>query len=561
MPGGGLPTGPRPVSSDSEGVAEQAPKKLGALPTTPVLPAPKESRKQLRVFSLDGYFRFRSDWMKKLDLGFSDDPALGGAPAPNPLGCDPDATRGGCKNSYGAANVRLRLEPIVHLDERSSIHMQIDVLDNLVLGSTHEGNGGTSALPVGLFGDSQRPQQAGVNSASDSIVVKRAWAEVDAPFGILKFGRQPWQWGMGMFANAGGQDPIHGTYNLDADSGDTVDRVSFSAGIPGTTLKAGLAVDWSFTGPTTAQTGEESGNDRQTSDADDKDDLDQWLLMLTHTDSPAQIADMLAEGEMVLNYGAFLAYRTQGYEQLGLTFGESPTGENYVRRDLKSYVPNAWFHFARGPLDFESEAMAILGSFEASELGSSSDVNLRQFGGVARLKYKLMEDDLVIGLEGGFASGDRQDNVVPGRTHVSGAVGLGPNDNKLQQFMFDPNYIVDLIFFRELLGTVSNAIYGKGSFTYDLSSKFQIRGAGILSAAHRKAATPGNSKLYGVEFDADVGYHNDGFFAGLSYGIYLPMAAMDHPGNPNDGSEVQFGEVAQGASTAQTIQTRLVLQF
>jgi uncharacterized protein (TIGR04551 family) len=542
-------------------VAEQAPKKLGALPTTPVLPAPKESRKQLRVFSLDGYFRFRSDWMKKLDLGFSDDPTLGGAPAPNPLGCG--ATVGGaCKNSYGAANMRLRLEPIIHLDERSSVHMQVDVLDNLVLGSTHEGNGGTSTLPVGLFGDGQRPQQAGVNSVGDSIVVKRAWAEVDAPFGVLKVGRQPWHWGMGMFANSGGNDPIHGTYNLDADWGDTVDRVSFSAAVPGTSLKAGLAVDWSLTGPTTAQTGEESGNDRQTWDADDKDDLDQWMLTFAHIDSPTRIADMLAEGEMVFNYGAFMAYRTQGYEQLALTFGESPSGDDYVRRDLKSYVPNAWVHFAHGPIDFEAEGMAILGTFVAPELGNIFDVDMRQYGGVARLKYKLMEDDLVIGLEGGFASGDKHDNVVPGRTHVSGAVGLGPNDTKLQQFIFDPNYHVDLILFRELLGSVSNAIYGKGSFTYDLSSKFQVRGAGILSAAHRKEATPGNSDLYGVEFDADVGYHNGGFFAGLSYGLYLPMGAMDHPGDPSDGSEsFGFGVVDQSADTAQTIQTRLVLQF
>ena len=151
---------------------------------------------------------------------------------------------------------------------------------------------------------------------------------------------------------------------------------------------------------------------------------------------------------------------------------------------------------------------------------------------------------------------------MPGRTHVSGAVGLAPGDTKLQQFMFDTNFFVDLILFRELLGTVSNAMYAKPNFKYDLTSKFAISGAGILSAAHRKEATPGNSDLYGFELDADVGYHNDGFFAGISYGILLPFSAMNHPSDPNDGSAgFGFGNNIGDASTAQTIQTRLVLQF
>jgi uncharacterized protein (TIGR04551 family) len=557
-----MPTGPRPVGGDSEGVAEQAPKKLGALPTTPVLPAPKESSKQLRVFSLDGYFRFRGDWMKQMDLGFSDDPSVGGAPFPNPLACRSMASAGACENSMGAANMRLRLEPIVHLDERSTVHMQFDVLDNLVLGSTHAGTGGGTELPTGLFGDSQRAPQAGVNSSGDSITVKRAWAEIDAPFGLLKFGRQPWHWGMGIFANGGGADPIHGGYNLDADTGDTVDRVSFSAAVPGTKLKAGVAADWSLTGPTASQTGEESGTDRQTWDLDDADDLDQWLFMISHMDSPTRIADMLAEGESVFNYGGFIAYRTQNYDQRNLAFGETPLTDEYVKRDLTSYIPNLWVHYAKGNFDIEAEGVAVLGSFKAPELGNNDTIDIRQFGGVARAHLKLMDDDLTIGLEAGFASGDKHDNAVPGRTHVSGAINLGPGDTKIQQFIFDSNYHVDLILFRELLGSVSNAMYAKPNFKYDLSSKFAVRGAGILSAAHRKQATPGNSDFYGLELDADIGYQNGGFYAGIAYGILLPFAAMDHPGDPNDGSAgFGFGAVDQGAGTAQTIQTRLVLQF
>ncbi len=560
MPGsGGQPGGmPGPSLPESDGIAEQAPKKLGALPTTPVLPPAKGSRKKLEVFSMDGYFRFRHDWLKQMDLGFTDAESLGGAPFPNPLACRTESG-GGCKNSYTSANTRLRLEPIFHIDERSSVHMQIDILDNLVLGSTPTGYAadGSSDLPVGAFSGNQRSPQAGVNNLGDSITIKRAWAEIDVPIGIFKFGRQPWHWGMGMVANSGGADPIHGGYNLDADSGDTVDRISFSRSIPGMKLNAGIAMDWSQTGPHSLQTGEQSGTDRQPWDLDDSDDMGQWLLMISNMDSPTRIEDKLANDEIVLNYGGFLAYKTRDREQQALTLGETPPNENFFSRKMTLYTPDLWIHFAKGALDVEAEVSATIGSLKAPDLGIAGDVDVRQYGGVARMTYKLLDDDLTLGMEVGFASGDQWDNEVEGRTHVSGAVGLGPGDNRLERFVFDPNYHVDLIFFRELLGAVSNAVYGKPSFSYDLTDKFAIRGAGILSAAHRPVSTPGNSTLYGFEVDTDIGYHNGGFFAGVSYGLLIPFAALDHPSDP----AFSYGANSGDAGWAQTIQSRLVLQF
>ncbi len=230
---------------------------------------------------------------------------------------------------------------------------------------------------------------------------------------------------------------------------------------------------------------------------------------------------------------------------------------------MTTYSPDIWVKYAKGNFDVEAEATAVIGSMRAPDLGTSDDIDIRQFGGVARANYRLMEGDLTLTQEVGFASGDQWDNEVEGRTHVSGAVNLGPNDNTVERFVFDPAYHVDLILFRELLGGVSNAAYSKTSFAYDLTSKIKIRGASILSAAHRPVATPGNSTLYGVEFDADIGYANDGFFAGISYGALVPFAALDHPsadGFPF-GVDISQGGNAGEATLAQTIQTRLVLQF
>ena len=62
----------------------------------------------------------------------------------------------------------------------------------------------------------RRRRSRGVNSDRDAITIKRAWAEVAVPLGILKFGRQPNHWGMGMNHNSGGRDPIAGTYDSTA---------------------------------------------------------------------------------------------------------------------------------------------------------------------------------------------------------------------------------------------------------------------------------------------------------------------------------------------------------
>ncbi len=503
------------------------------------------------------------DWLKQFDLGFTDVESLGGAPFPNPLACRGTQSPGSCKNSYSTANTRLRLEPIFHIDERSSVHLQVDVLDNITLGATpfgYSANGGAGDLPVSSIDGNQDAPQAGLNNLGDSVVVKRAWAEIDAPIGLLKFGRMPWHWGMGIVANGGGADPIHGGYNLDADFGDTVDRLSFSTTIPGMKLNAGIALDWGQTGPNSALVGEQAGYGRQAWDLDDSDDLGQWLLMISNMDSPTLIADKIANGESVLNYGAFLSYITRDNVQQDVIFGETPAADSFASRDMTTYSPDIWVKYAKGKFDVEAEATYIIGSLEAPDLGIADRIDIRQFGGVARANYRLMDDDLTLTQEVGFASGDQWDNEVQGRTHVSGAVSLGPGDNTLERFVFDPAYHVDLILFRELLGGVSNAVYSKSSFQYELTSKFKVRGAGILSAAHRPVSTPGNSTLYGLELDADIGYENDGFFAGISYGILLPFAALDHP----ESSAFPFGDNTSNggeAGTAQTIQTRLMLQF
>ncbi|MFN7700675.1 MAG: TIGR04551 family protein, partial [Deltaproteobacteria bacterium] len=117
------------------------------------------------------------------------------------------------------ANMRLRVEPTVHLSDDVRVRMQLDLLDNLVMGSTPGGLSLDSSwqrqygtlVPAQAFATTQDPPISGINSFSDSIVVRRAWAEVrNRGLGELRFGRMGAHWGLGILFNDGrGIDQDH----------------------------------------------------------------------------------------------------------------------------------------------------------------------------------------------------------------------------------------------------------------------------------------------------------------------------------------------------------------
>ena len=573
MQPGGMTPGTTTAGPDikPEGVAEQAPSTPGALPTTPVLPPPRGKDKQFQLIELGGYFRFRGDWFKKFHLGF-DDQGPGGAPFPRPLACT--ASEGidkPCEGTLKSANMRLRLEPVIHIDEKTSVHIQADVLGNVVYGSTPagttaDGSGFRNDTGLGAFTDNQDPPVAGRNDQSDSLVVRRAWAEVETPFGLVKFGRQPSHWGAGIMHNAGGEDPIHGGYDMDSDYGDTVDRVSFDTGIPGTDFAASIGMDWAGTRPTSQQTNWFSYRKYgQPFDLDDNDDVNQWTFVFSRMDSPRDFLDRVLAGEFALNYGLHLTYRKQSFDQTGVTLGEVPDPALFVPRHYKAYMPDLWLHLGWGGLDLEFEGVGVLGSIEdLDDLGISDEVKIRQYGAVMRMFYRFLDDDLRLGGELGYASGDQWDNTPQGATHIRNMRVLpGPGDNTMNQFVFDPDYEIDLILFRELIGAVTNAIYLRPTFRYDISDRFTMRVQNVTSFAHKRVSTPGNGIMYGTEFDADVEYHNDGFSAGMAYGVLFPLGAMDHPQDflNQGGAGFGYGSNAGDAKAAQTIQMRMMLKF
>jgi len=586
--GGGMGGPTQPSGEEKkEGVAEAAPKTPGLLPTTPALPPPKGRRKRWKLFELDGYYRLRTDWFKNFNLGFRDEPSLGGAPFPRALSCDSLSVGHPCDGSLSSANMRLRLEPTFNLDEGTSVHMQADVYDNLVLGSTPSGldlssqYSDTNLPPLGAFSESQDPAVRGVNGDRDALRVKRAWAEVAVPLGILKFGRQPNAWGMGIWHNSGGYDPINGTYDYDGDYGDTVDRVSFTAGIPGTPLRAMIASDWDASRLVSNQTAANKGNEGHPFDLDDSDDSNGWVGVISKLDTPQEFRDTVDRGDVAFNYGVYFEYKKQSWDDdlNGFTQGGTlDSAVRYVPRGMKTYSPDVWAKLGIGPVLLEGEFVAQLGTLNTVEdlTGNSGSRRIQKLGGASRLTWKGVEGKLRLGIEGGFATGDQWDNTVEGRTNVANANLLGdPNVCNAQhkctltQFMFDRDYHVDMILWRRLYGAVTNAAYAKPFLQYDLTKSIMFKVANITSFAMRPVSTPGNSAVYGTEFNGDLGYVGNHMFAGFSYGVFFPFGAMSHPENNIDsgGPGFGYGPDANGntntgdGTTAHTIQIRFVLTF
>lgn len=586
-PGAGL--GQQPQKTETKtGPAEAAPEKediedLPELPPTPIWPG--QEAKKAQFFELHGYFRFRGDLFVNGNLGQPDSANLR-APfytplsessnlscanrvgKPMPSGDERSLTADDCPTStLSSANIRLRIEPTIRPlgSEWVTIKAQFDIFDNLVMGSTPNGFLGEANraphVPLTAFSDTQVAPIAGRNTRTPAIVVKRAWAEIRTPFGELKVGRMPSQWGMGLIANDGSC--------WDCNYGDNADRIMFATKVFKHTFAFGY--DWASTGPTSLSVnGGLPYYDGQAIDLENLDDVDQLVWVAGRIDKPEVNQERVENGELVLNYGLYMVWRRQAFDYsmnyMGISSGD--LANNFLERRGWALIPDLWFKLMWKDFYLEFEGAIIAGHIDNAGNDDGTDpLEILQFGWVLRSHYKFLNKQLKIGLEVGMASGDQAEpgNSDYNRRRILTLQDPNTKDGALNEFRFDYDYHVDLILFRELLGTVSNAIYFKPTVAYDIIPQtFGAQLDLIYSAAHRPVAFPGNSPHLGVELDFSLYYKNpqDGFFAGLQYGVLFPLGGLDRPAEiygAEDGCT--NGEGPGCAGIAHTLQAHIVVQF
>jgi len=607
--GGMQPPPPGQGQEKEEGPAEEAPEENRPADLEPLTSYPEQSRRKMQIFEIDGYIRLRSDYMHDffLGLGYSSVPSgsttagagsYGLPPFPLPLDCPaplPSNNKASsCPNkNIGGANLRLRLEPTLNVTDQVRVHTQIDVLDNTILGSTPDSLAGiygynapsviTSSgtqlpsvsptslpgvAPTGFQSTTQDPPEVGQNGFVSSIRAKRAWAEVDSEFGSLRFGRMPWQWGRGIFYNDGNC--------ADCDVGTTVDRVMALTTLYGHQLA--FAWDLGAQGVTTQQLSlgraDPSGYPY---DLSQDDDVLELMASITRIDNPIALRERIDRGDVVVNYGLQVVYRNQGNTDVApqttdtsvvSQFGAQPSAPDQYSQSVPfggiSVTPDLWFKLYYKSFTLEAEGIGILGRIQHPgplAANPNQELTLAQAGWVAAGELRLFHDAFFVGFETGGATGDSA--AAPGQylNYRWRYVQQPPGDTTINDFHFSPDYHVDEIFFRHIMGTVTNAYYIKPSASYwfDLGKTraLGINGGAIFSMAAVQVSTPGDALAYGVETDLNLGYRNtsEGFFAGLTWGVFWPLAALDRPSSIWQPSDVA------SASSAQILRGSLAVKF
>jgi uncharacterized protein (TIGR04551 family) len=551
------------------------------------------------VVELHGYYRVRGELFQNLALGRHSSSLQGNDPqflAPIPLDQSYTGTNGRAFpvqlcGSNGAqvchdetesgANMRLRLDPEIHISDNLRIVTEIFALDNVLLGSTPDSYamqpattatatatgvnrsgyvaaGQNPYAPVSFFSTTQGPPTAGINALQNSINVQRVWGEYTTPIGQLRFGRMPGQWGLGMVENAGD--------GIDSDYQTTLDRIMFITGIKSMDLYFGGAWDFVASGPSTATAYSVYGGEPYNNC--NLCNVNEWAAFVAHRTNPELQRLQLAHGDVVVNGGLYTKFRSQTLDvessptfQTPLTIDTSGTtaSNNLEDRQAWSLTPDLWLQTLWGKFRFEAEAAYIWGEIgnlpptQTQSITNPTNLDVRQFGIATQTEFKAIEDRLKLQFGFGWATGDPWAyNSSGGPNPTQSALNPAPSNPHeypgapyMSTFAFHPDYRVDLIFFRNILSRVEGAYYFRPSVDYDVihranGEKFGGGLAMLWDRASEFIQTPGHHRDLGIEADVQIYYQskdgslNDdpnkigGFYAALQGGVFFPLAGLDY---------------------------------
>jgi hypothetical protein len=194
-------------------------------------------------------------------------------------------------------------------------------------------------------------------------------------------------------------------------------------------------------------------------------------------------------------------------------------------RGFQATAFDIWSRFSHPWIRVELEAAVLLGRVDQPSLIPGvlyhDAVTSTQFGGALESEIAEPGSRFGVGLDAGYASGDSAPPNPPSHT-------------TLNTFRFHPDYRVDQILFREIIGTVTNAVYLRPHARYHLirsaAGTLSAQVAALGSEAVVPSSAPGQRAPLGVEIDPTLAYASrDGFILAFDYGVLFPLAGLDNP--------------------------------
>jgi uncharacterized protein (TIGR04551 family) len=465
-------------------------------------------------FDVHGYMRVRTEALDNLDLD------RGLTPSGQPL--YPVSLTDPTAQVLTYADMRLRTDFAVYAPGGGvAVKARIDTFDDQPLGGSYAGAPASSATQT---------------SPSTPFHVKRAYGEALTPVGLLAAGRMGNAWGLGMLANGGDC--------ADCDSGDSADRVAFVTPILDHIVA--LAYDFSATGPFV----QAADGVRFIGIAPSAAVHTVTAALLHWRDDFARTRRRRA-GKTTFEYGAYLSHRWQAddipatYLPLAVPVTVNPS--QVMDRGFTATAIDGWARLTMPELRVEAEWALLLANVDQPSLIPGVlyhvPVTSRQMGAALESEVGAPEARLGAGLDAGYASGDSAPgfNAFPKLAaplaqpgDLNGGQANPPYDTHVDNFRFHPDYRIDRILFREIIGTVTNAVYlrphGRVHILDVPQGRLSAEVAGVASWAAVGSSTPGGKAPLGVEVDPTLAYaSHDGFGVALEYAVLFPMAGLDNP--------------------------------
>jgi len=445
----------------------------------------------------------------------------------------------------GGVNIRFRYQPTFHLSRGLRIKAEFDVLDNMVLGSTPNYDPTRPDAPLAILSRGQAPVNSLIDSLRDPIAVKQAFMEWDitgpsvggGPLVRFSGGRMAENFGLGMVYNDGeGMDDDYGTY---------VDRLQLMLAT-GRWFVTG-AFGWASSGPTSASPKWPLGQAHDLTDSDDV--LEGMLTFGYQAKTRPELANdrkkLVVMNKPVVDTALHLVYRHQDLALSDQSFQDLKSGKvdptetgttgydslKLVKRGAWTLVPDLWFRLRYKPdhkklLRIEFEAAAVVGKINHVGEGSADhEMKIQSMG--AALESAFTFGSFTVGLNTGVASGDNSPYF--GVLDASKVKSAG---NTFSAFYFNPDYRVDLLMFRHVIGTITDTVYFDPYFVYDAFENEEDALGGRLDVIYGRAlysaSTPSGDPNLGVEIQVKAFYKSSNmFFADIEWDVMWPLGAFN----------------------------------